>query len=594
MKHDNSFIRGIFLKYAGLSSFALLCSTLGQLGNSVVVGNMLGSEALSFVTLINPLYCIFTIGGYLLSIGGLAVCSFLIGEDKFSQCGKAYTVTYILTVMTGVIVSGLMLLFLPGILKLSGVSGEIYGEVYDYAVMTVVTGVFTMAMYPAFNFLRLDGKMKAAVAVFFLQGVVTVVADVLLIESGAGITGVGIATLCGTALSGIGGFLIIAVKGKILKPEKVTLKEFIRLSGKIIRTGSPGAVENACIAVRSVVLNNLLMSTFGTYAVTAIGVVNSVNSVALIIISAFSGAVIPFIGVFSADRDTSGIRRILSEALKWGGSLTSVLALFLILFPTAAVLAFGVSEGEAYDVTVTAVRLFSVSLPGSMLGNLLISMHLANKRVWLANIITFLRHFGFLILFFFALVSSEDGKAVWNAYWLTEAATLAVTGIMHLAVSRKKAYVNKLTLFDEETEKAGKSFSYTVQNNVESVIGCVEEVGRFAGENELSPKKSMLLSLSLEEMLSSVREHALKGKSGLTIEVRIVIINDDLIIRIRNGGAQFNPISYYEKMSRSAEGGGIDDMLALEDSLGIKMILDATRVVDYRRTFGVNNLTVVV
>ena len=71
----------------------------------------------------------------------------------------------------------------------------------------------------------------------------------------------------------------------------------------------------------------------------------------------------------------------------------------------------------------------------------------------------------------------------------------------------------------------------------------------------------------------------------------------DIILRIRCGGVPFNPIEYYERhQAETAAAGELDELdgllEGLDDSLGIAMIVAAAPVVDYKTTFGVNNLTI--
>ena len=63
-------------------------------------------------------------------------------------------------------------------------------------------------------------------------------------------------------------------------------------------------------------------------------------------------------------------------------------------------------------------------------------------------------------------------------------------------------------------------------------------------------------------------------------------------MRLRYDGKKFNPIAYYEEKKNDTN--DVDAMLALVDMLGMKLVTDTCDVVDYRSTFGVNNLTVVI
>lgn len=109
----------------------------------------------------------------------------------------------------------------------------------------------------------------------------------------------------------------------------------------------------------------------------------------------------------------------------------------------------------------------------------------------------------------------------------------------------------------------------------------------------------MLIYLSLEEMLVSIKENCFPEDETQTISIRILLTPEkpDIILRIRSGGAPFNPIDYYERhRTETVSTGELDELdgllEGLDDSLGIAMIVAAAPVVDYKTTFGVNNLTI--
>ena len=136
-----------------------------------------------------------------------------------------------------------------------------------------------------------------------------------------------------------------------------------------------------------------------------------------------------------------------------------------------------------------------------------------------------------------------------------------------------------------------------------------QRISAFCEEKELPPDKTMLISLSLEEMLISIKDHCFPEDEE-TINVRILIGPGDvasasIVLRIRCSGAPFNPIDYYEKhraeavaqqdLNKIDEVGEMERLLEdLDDSLGIGMILACAPSVDYKTTFGVNNLTIII
>ena len=100
----------------------------------------------------------------------------------------------------------------------------------------------------------------------------------------------------------------------------------------------------------------------------------------------------------------------------------------------------------------------------------------------------------------------------------------------------------------------------------------------------------MTLPMALEELLLIVNEHCLKDMPDQSIDVRIFIDNDDILLRIRCGGKVFDPVAWYRKRSATMS---LEEML-MDESLGMKMIDQKAKSITFQNTFGVNNLVVTI
>ncbi len=110
-----------------------------------------------------------------------------------------------------------------------------------------------------------------------------------------------------------------------------------------------------------------------------------------------------------------------------------------------------------------------------------------------------------------------------------------------------------------------------------------EKISVFCEQNRLDPKRSILISLSLEELLISISEHAFdEGETG-SMDIRLFATGDDVVMRIRNGGREFDPIKFFENNPND-----------IDQCLGIQIIVMGAKEVKYTRTLGVNNLTVLI
>lgn len=601
MKNNSSFIRQIYNRCLFASLIALLCGTLGSIANSLIVGNIIGAEKLSVVGLVVPIYYIFATAGNLLGIGGSTVASMRMGKNDFTGAKKVFVSTYLLLIISSAVFTVLTLAFLPQIVTILGATPELYEDTIGYASVMAIGGVFTGGIYLSFNFLRLDGRSASSFIVFILMAVVNIAADVIFVFfADLGMVGVSLATTLGAATATLFGAAMLIFKPNVLGLSRLSMREFLSASNEIIKIGSPGAIENIAILAKSFFVNRIVLIGYGALAMSALTVTSQINSFAVSIIAGVAGTIVPFVGVFGAERDTVSIRQVLKLALIQGTVMIVAFSALCIAFATEIATLFGMGDPVSLSFAVPAIRIFCLSLLGTQINDIFISLHLSNGRTALSNLITALHNAIIIIpaVYFLSGYTALGLDGVWHAYWVTELVTFILAIICQLYISSRDKRLSRVYLLDDSAERDGTYISFSVANSEESVMESVEKISDFCEANSLSSKNSMLISLSLEEMLNLIRVHCFGDNKDLTVNTRILLYDGSIILRLRNGGIQFNPLQYYKDiMNQDNSNGGeeednLDAMLELGDSLGIKMILDTTDLLDYRRTFGVNNLTI--
>jgi anti-sigma regulatory factor (Ser/Thr protein kinase) len=346
-------------------------------------------------------------------------------------------------------------------------------------------------------------------------------------------------------------------------------------------------------------LNRLLATLAGAggiLALSAFKLTDSVDTFAQIFVAGASGSMIPFIGVFAPEKDTGSIRQLLRLGFKWGGAMSLIFTGLCLAFTEPIAAFFGMAGAESLPVVLPAIRVFALSLPLAMVNNILVCLYQANQKTALANVLTLGRSLAWVLLAAYALASRFGVAGVWHSFWIAEALALGVTVLCGIYYNRKNKYLSPLFLLDTEAEKNGAYRSFSVKNTVDSITAASDGITEFCEINGLGRRKTMAIRLAIEEMLVSIHTHGLPADETLTMNVRILIWEEIVVMRIRNSGRAFNPIEYYERNRALQKAGmnAMEDIDALSDSLGIKMILDLANSVDYRSTFGVNNITIII
>ncbi|MDR1089421.1 MAG: hypothetical protein LBL23_09190 [Coriobacteriales bacterium] len=618
------FIREVFARYLTASLVGLVGSSLGIVGSSALAGFILGAELLPVLSLALPFYYLFATIGAMLGVGGAQICARLIGWQRHEECQRAFSIVYVLAVALGLVFSGVLLPFIDPLLTVMGAPFELLEPARAYLGILCVGGVFIIGIYPAFNMLRLDGQTTGAALLFAGMGVLTLGLDLLFLAGlGWGIESVALALCLSYAAVSVAGVLLLmrrSLNFRFVSPlggGPHALGNALGLVRSILSTGSPNALEDICIVVRTAVINNVAAVAFGTLALGAYIIIDSVTMVALVFAAGTSGAAMAFLSVFFAERDSRNAIQILRLVFIWG--MPAILALTVLLEFLAPEVAgmFGAHTAEEFAVFSLAIRVFAAGLPFLFFNYVSIMVYQSQGRMMASNGIVLLRELAGPLAFMGVLVAPLGMVGIWAAFPLAELVTTLLILFYSLVCRGRNGQLSSVFLLDRQTERDGEGISLTVKNDAEAIVAAVLSVEAFCEDKGLSLRLSTGIQLALEEMLVAIGTNSLGGASSRTTNVRVLVLGDEVIVRIRNGGLRFNPIEYAERLSgmvletkltldypagetvsilrhdTHANSEALPEVDVPLELTGIMMILKMAEVVDYRSTFGVNNLMMI-
>ncbi len=586
MPHDNVFIRSLYSRHMSASMLALFLGTLGQIVSTMIVGIRLESAALSVMVIALPVQFLFSMTGALLGVGGTAVCARSIGKGRFDECQQAFTMTYLLMILVAVLLSSVLLVFVDPLIRFLGAGPEIFENTKRYVTILIAGSICSMSIYPAFNLLRLDGRSGSSVVVFLFMAVVNVLlAMLLLFRFHIGVESAAIAGVASSAVAGGFGAVLLFTRSRnfhftlsVFKKKAGSLK----ISRDIFTLGSPSAMEYLCNLTCIIVLNRLIVGSFGLIALSSFKLIDSINSFAKIFIYGVTGPIIQFVGVFNMEKDTKSIRQLLGHVFTWGILFVSVYTVFCEVFAPNIAALFGMRSSETLGAAVPAIRIFSASLVPALINTIIVCVYQAEGMPLPANIITVSRLLLWIILPAPVLSALIGVTGIWYSFLAAEILALLTAVVLSSFYRGKNNYLSPILLIDTEAEKKGIYKSFSVRNIPESITQSSEGITEFCEQNSMSRKLIMAISLAIEEILVVISKYSLTGSDNAVMNVRVLIADKLVILRIRNGGKIFNPVEY-------AEQAGEDKTM---DVMGIKMIMHLAENIDYRNTFGVNNTTV--
>lgn len=583
MEDNGYFVKRLFYKYAVPIIITLIGSISGSVVNSVMAGNYFGSGGLAIIGLCSPITFLFCTLGALIGIGGAGSAAKFIGRDDYNSVNALYGTSLTLTLFIGIIVSLSGLIFMGGITQILTNDTELLVEVKRYYTAYVPFGLFFMLQYTVAHFARINGRPNVGMYMFAVMVILNIIFNFVF----AGVLGFGIEAIAlGAGIAAIGanisGFIFLKTKKGALKFGKPR----IACIRGIVSAGSPSALSNLFSLLRLFIFNGLLITLGGEIPLAVFSVITSVTAIATAAMYGIGQTLIPLIGILNEEKDNESIRQIMKLAFIFGSFITIILSLCVgvLIEPIFAV--YGINDPSVQAMLKTALFYLSVSFIFSLVNILFTYYYTAMSKFWVANLLTFTREFLFAVLLAYGLSQAYGTNGIWLSLLLSEIAAVIMIIVCSCTVRAKNQNLSMLFMFDKRLEKNSHYISFSVDNNPKAITEASEKITGFCEKNELSPKQSMLISMSIEEIIMLIVNNGMTGNTYNAVAVRVFILDDMVILRIRNSGKKFNPIEYYNKTI------SVDIEKSLE-VIGLKYIIGASSAINYRETFGVNNLTII-
>ena len=572
--NDNDhFIKRSFNSYLIPSILAILGGNISIMVDNCVAGAALGEQELAAMGIVNPVFNLITAFGLLICGGASALTSISIGQGDTEKKNRYFTLTLYMLIFIAAIVTLSGNIFIDPIVKLLGAEGELIPLAKDYSRMLFFSSIALMGVYFPLNFLRVEGKAKISMIMFFIMAGLDIILDfVFVLVFPWGMMGLALAT-------GLSSFIaVLCVMPSLFSPKMgyriVRVKNILPDVGKIILTGSPLALNNLYCVVRVRIFNALLISCGGSLALAAYSCANSVNNIGMAVVSGVAQTVGPIVGVLYGERDKEGIHCTVSLSVKIGCMVTACMWIVAVVFSRQLAMLFGMTSPEQNQTAALAISILNFNLIFSLIVNVFIYYYMTTGRAGISNLITVLKAIIFNVALSFAGTKLFGFNGFFVGLALSEVFCV-LTAYISASVKKKRESCENILLLPSKLFDNAEYLSKTISATSEEISETAEAAGDFCAEHGLTPKQSMTVSLGIEEIMVLMAQIALAGTEE-SIEFRLFITENETILRIRCAGKHFDPLSYEPE----------DEL----ENLGVKMLLKMASDVSYSTNLGLNNI----
>ena len=585
MKNDSGIITKMFFK---LLPVQIILVAIGSLNGSIdgaMASNLIGAEALTATGIFGPMVTLTNMINAVLVGGATILCGQFMGRNQLDRTKSVFTLDMLMVCLVGSMMTVISLVLPSQVSYVLGARGEMVGRVASYMRGYASTFPATMLSAQLSAFLQMERREK--LTYFGIGGMLIANAglDYLFVGVlGMGMFGLGLAT----AISSWAFALTQAVY--YLTPKAVirfSTSSIVRVDAKaILAIGIPGAVSQACQMIRGLYLNHAILRYAGEDGMAAFAAIMTFGGLFYATVAGVAASSRMLASIYTGEEDRAGLVMIMKTALTKGMALAIAVDLvFIAMAVPLTNIFYQDTTTEVYRLTVWGFRLFPISMPLACFCLIFCNLFQCTKKITLVNVISVFDGLAGTVLTAVIMLPLLGGMGIW--------VTQIINGIYPILIIIIHAFIvnRRFALDTESLMTLPKGFGVSEENRIdltihgaEDVVHTSEKIIVFCKEHNVSPNRTYCAGLCMEEMAGNVVKHGFSDQKKHSIDVRVVLKGDELVLRLRDDCKPFDPKERAELFTPED----------VTHNIGLRMVSRIAKSMNYQNMLGLNVLTILV
>ncbi len=573
LERNSKLINKKFIQYLIPSILMVFAMQFGSLIDGILVGNMIGSEALSATALVVPVLYFIQLPGFALGVGGSIVVANLLGKRDAEGAKKTFSISMIVGV-------GLSLLFaalaFPVSKPIAGLfATDLVEYSYQYILGYFLTDPFIALALLFGSFMAVDNNPRLSSIMFIISNAAKVGLEILFIYT------FGEWATFGAAIStGLGYLVGLVTVIFYIRSKKRNLTFSFRLKNnhfkEIARASSTSALNFTLTAVQMLIVNIFIGQLITQdYELAIYGLVANMVFLFDLICGGIINVIPTICGIFYGEKDYYSLKKLTRRIYLINLIATVAICLFIAVLPNVYSLMFGYLDGVHNDYQFMILRIYLISFIPYEISKFSMNYYPSIDKSAPSIVTVLCRELIVVLPVTLTLLFTQGLMGYVIASNVVEVATVIITYIFILIYEKvKRKECHGIFMFENEEYKT-VDVSITNELNNASVIS--ESLTKFALENGVANRESQIVGLAAEEIVDNIVMYGYKKGKQNYIDVSLKINKDSLLLRIRDDGLPFDPTKYEfdndEKYSTS----------------GIQLISKLVNKMTYMRVLSLNN-----
>ena len=329
---DLEHLRRTYFRLSLPITVSLLVTLIYNIADTYFISQTGSEQVVAGVSLCYPLYLMVMALGNVYAQGGSSLISRMLGNKDTDTVRRVSAFCFYIAILTGAVLGVLLLVFQKPMLSLMGAQPDTFASAQEYYVVIAFGAPLSVLNYVHSNHLRCEGLSMQSMAGSIAGSVVNIILDPIFISGlGMGAMGAAAATVIGFLVTDAMFLFFVLRKSRFLsihpKYCRVNLNEW----NQIISVGITAAILNIAQSCSVIFLNQFLLP-YGTGKIAAMGIVQKVSRIPLMVLTGLTFGGIPLFGYLYGAGNYGKLTELIRFCLKLLCGFSLAVTVFLMIF----------------------------------------------------------------------------------------------------------------------------------------------------------------------------------------------------------------------------------------------------------------------
>ena len=589
MLKKNNMTTRIMLSYAFTFMMIELADSVSMVIDGLIISRNLGSTLLAATGLGSASYHMISLFCGAFAVGLQSACSGAMGAGDSERTNRYFTSGLLTVSSIALLLTVFGLLGLDPLCHLFGANGSdklLYDGLHEYLRGWFVGIPGFIAFTVLCPLVTLDGNKKMVIVATILESVLNICGDYFSVIhwQGDGLRAIyGIGFSSGAAFDLVS-VILLAIFFRKRSAFKLDIGQFrIKEVKEMLRIGMPRLTKYACKLLSPLLVNRTVLAVGGSCAMAAISVESSITGFCLVVGNGIAESVNLLSQVFYSEKDKKTLKEVAIDAVKLVTVMCTALSVALFALSPQLSAIFLARGTEEYRLSVIMMRCLSLSLVFNALNACVLNYLQGTRKILPAHLQTVSYRFVFLVICTAALGYGFGTEGIFAAIPISELLAMLTYIVVSSFFGSGKIGVDALLLIPENfgyNDDESLAFGVTTP---EEVTGISEKIQDFCMSRGIDKRRAYFAALCIEETAGNVVDHGFKkDNKEHSCDIRVMIENGDIILRIRDDCRYFNMKERYEVLKSQDAFSGI----------GIKLVYGIAKEVNYVNLLNTNTLII--